>query len=245
MAVTFGNSSNDSYSAGMQTELTTYLNKRNGTFDITEQNYSEPISFTLQIVNKDFADFNVIREREIKNWLCKRGVYSWFNVDVPGYEQIFWKMNIFNPKLKYLGQVIGMEFECTLDSPWGYSPLIKKTFQITNSNKNIALYINSDEDEYIYPLMTIKMNSYGTLEIKNSTEVEHRIFSLVNTVVGETIMLDNNTPDILSSQNGRNIYNDFNKHWIRLVNGQNILTSNLNCDITFEYREIRKAGLFL
>lgn len=245
MAVIFGDSSNDSYSADIQTELTTYLNKRNGTFNITEQNYSEPMSFTLQIVNKDFSDFNVIKEKEIKNWLCKRGAYSWFNIDVPGYEQIFWKMNISNPKLKYLGGTVGMEFECILDSPWGYSSLIERTFQITDSDRNILLHINSDEDDYIYPDMTITMKGYGTLEIKNSSETEHRTFSLENTVIDEIITLNNSLPYISSSQNGHNIYNDFNKHWIRLGNGVNTLTFNLNCIVTFRYREIRKAGLFL
>lgn len=245
MAVIFGDSSNDSYSADIQTELTTYLNKRNGTFNITEQNYSEPMSFTLQIVNKDFSDFNAIKEKEIKNWLCKRGAYFWFTIDVPGYEQIFWKMNISNPKLKYLGGTVGMEFECILDSPWGYSSLIERTFQITDSDRNILLHINSDEDDYIYPDMTITMKGYGTLEIKNSSETEHRTFSLENTVIDEIITLNNSMPDISSSQNGHNIYNDFNKHWIRLANGENILTFNLNCIVTFRYREIRKAGLFL
>ena len=81
VAVLFDKKPDTSYSAGLKTDLSTFTNKATGTFDIVEQNYSEPMKFTLQIVNKDFTDFDTIKEREIKKWLCKRGGYSWFNIE--------------------------------------------------------------------------------------------------------------------------------------------------------------------
>lgn len=244
IAVFFDRKPDTKYPAGTSTDLFTFFNKRAGTFDIVEQNYSEPMRFTLQIINKDGSDFDTIKERDIKKWLCKRGVYSWLQINLPGYETIFWNVNIANPQVLYVGKVVGMEFECTLNAPFGYSPLVKKEFKITNNQKSFSLYLDTDEDNYIYPYMELNMSGFGNLKITNSSEMEHREFSLENVVAGEKIILDNGLPDIYSSQNGHNIYGDFNKHWIRLAPGNNTLTFNLNCSVLLQYREIRKVGVF-
>lgn len=202
------------------------------------------MKFTLQIVNKDFTDFDTIKEREIKKWLCKRGGYSWFNIETDDYEGIYWNINISNPKVLYVGRVVGMEFECTANAPFGYSPLITRKFEITDTNKSATIYVNTDEDDYIYPYVEISMVGYGDLKITNNTEIEHRDFLLGNVVSNEVITIDNSLPIIISSQNGHNAYSDFNKHWIRLVNGKNVLTFNLNCTVKIQYREIRKVGVF-
>lgn len=244
MAIAFGRSLDTSVSAGMQTSTSAFFCKRTGIYDLMEQSYCEPLSFTLQIVSKDYSDFDTARERDIKKWLCKRGMYSWFHLEAPGYESIWWKVNISNPRLLCAGRVVGMEFDCVLDAPWGYSPMIEKTFAITTDNKSISLYVHTDEDNYIYPWMQITMKDYGDLSIVNSSELKHRDFSLANTVTGERITVDNAIPDIFSSQNEHEIYSDFNKHWLRLVDGENKLTFSKSCNVTLKYREIRKAGIF-
>ena len=137
-----------------------------------------------------------------------------------------------------------MEFECTADAPFGYSSLITKKFEITDTNKSVNIYVNTDEDDYIYPYVEISMAGYGDLKITNNTEIEHKNFSLNNVVSNEVITINNSLPIIRSSQNGHNVYSDFNKHWIRLVDGKNVLTFNLNCTVKIQYREIRKVGVF-
>ncbi|KSV59290.1 phage tail domain-containing protein [Acetivibrio ethanolgignens] len=208
VAVFFDRKPDTSYSAGLKTDLSTFANKATGTFDIVEQNYSEPMKFTLQIVNKDFTDFDTIKEREIKKWLCKRGKYCWFSIETEGYENIQWQINISNPKVLYVGRVVGMEFECTANAPFGYSPLITRKFEITDNNKSASIHVNTDEDDYIYPHIEISMIGYGNLSIINSTEIEHRDFLLNNVTSNEVITIDNSLPIIGSSQNGHNIYSD-------------------------------------
>ena len=91
-----------------------------------------------------------------------------------------------------------------------FSPLIKKTFDITDSNKTINIYVETDEDDYIYPDMKIIMKQGGTLNIKNSTEIAHRDFSIENLSSGEIITIDGSLPDIASSSETHSGYSVMN-----------------------------------
>jgi hypothetical protein len=238
-----GTSGETTASAGCETESSLENAKRNNKFYIIDQSYSVPMSFTFQLINTDGSRITTEKERTLKRWLCHRGVFKWFQIDNEGYENIWYKVNISNPKLIDISGVVGMEFTATTDSSFGYSPILTKKFAITTDNKTVGFFITNDEDDYIYPIVTITMNETGNLQMTNSTEVENRNLTINNVTDGEVITIDSGLPDI-SSSISHDVYQDFNKHWLRFVDGKNSLTFNLNCTGTIQYREPRKVGLY-
>lgn len=69
----------------------------------------------------------------------------------------------------------------------------------------------------------------------------------------DAVIIKNNTPTesivldgankIISSNNTKRIFGDnFNWKWLELYDGQNEITIEGNCEVTIEYREVRKVG---
>lgn len=244
ICVKFGSMSGEqTVSAGDETDLSLERSGRGNKFYVVDQSYSNPMSFPFQIINSDGSSITPEKESTLKKILCKRGVYKWFQLADDRYANVRYKVNISNPKLIDIGDVKGMEFTLTTDSPFGYSPILTKKHNVTDINKTIGFYVNTDEDDYIYPTVTITMTQAGNLEIVNDTEVPNRKFVLNNVVVGEVITINNELPDI-SSSISHDVYQDFNKHWLRFKDGKNTLTFNLNCTVTIQYREARKVGVY-
>lgn len=197
-------------SAGMMTDTTTQFAKRSNSFNIIQQDYKEPIKFTIQLINKDATHIDKVKERDLKKWLCKRGEYHWMQIQGDGFEDLWMLANFSNPKFIYYGGVCGLEFEVITSSPFMFSPLIKKKFEITNTNRTANIYIETDDDDYIYPNMKIIMKQSGTLNIKNSTEVTHRDFCIEELGTGEIITIDGSLPDIESSSPTHSSYSVMN-----------------------------------
>lgn len=235
----------ETVSDGSVTELNTAKSPLNNKWYVYDTEYSEPIQFKIQLINNDFSDMTVDKRRAITKWLCLRNEYSWLSIDKEGYEGINYNVIISNPNVIMYGRAIGMEFTVTCDSSFGYSDIIRKSFNITNANQTINIVSNSDEMDYIYPKMQITMNSTGNFSIVNNHDNLYKL-SLENLTINEVITLDNENCIINTSlPSHMNLMIDFNKHWLRLVNGENELMINGNCQIELEYREIRKVGVEL
>jgi hypothetical protein len=244
MCVNFGTTSGaETVSGGSETELNIGKTPRSNNFYIISQEYSKPLSFNFQIINTDGSNIDESKERTLKKWLCKRGKYVDFQIDNDRFNNIMFQVNISNPQLIKVGEVVGMEFSVNFKYPFGHYVVNTKPYNITTVNQQIKLYINNDDDGYIYPDIIITANSSGSLSIANSTEVPNRIFTINNLIVGEVITIKGGIPDISSSISNHAVWSDFNKHWIRFIDGWNTITVNKQCSITFNYKEPRKVGI--
>lgn len=244
MCVQFGSTSgSETVSAGGETELITDKTPRSNKFHIISQEYSKPQSFTFQIVNIDGSNIDAAKERSLKKWLCKRGEYFPFQIDDDRFHDVILEVNISNPQLIKVVDSVGMEFTVNCKSSFGYSPIIKKKSDITTNGQQIKLFITNDDDDYIYPDMVIKANEDCNLTIANSTEVAHREFVINNLKANEEITILGSLPDISTSRTNHAIWSDFNKRWLRLIDGTNILTVSNKCTITLSYSEPRKVGV--
>jgi len=230
-------------SGGGETELNIEKTPRSGAFHITSQPYSSPLSFTFQVINYDGTNIDETKERSIKKWLCKRGKYIDFQIDDIRFDNVKFLVNISNPQIIKVGDVVGMEFSVQCKFPYGYSPTLNKLYNISTINQQITLFINNDDDDYIFPDVIITSNINGSLSITNSTDVANRIFTISNLVVGEVITIKGSIPDISSSVSSHAVWTDFNKRWIRFTDGTNILTVSNLCTIKLSYQEPRKVGI--
>lgn len=91
------------------------------------------------------------------------------------------------------------------------------------------------------------MKEEGDVSIKNLAEEEP--FSLSNLSDSEIITIDGHNLIMYSNKTGPSptpkIFGDhFNRHWVKLYKGENILEAAGHFDLTFKYREARRVGEF-
>jgi hypothetical protein len=241
ISVSFNQTTMEIVNNSGETTLETVRAGNSSAFHIVKQDYDSPLSFTLQVINEDASDIDAVKEREITRSLCKRGIYLDFVIDDDRYYNLVLKANISNPKIIRIGKVYGMEFTVTCKYPYAHSRIIKKTFNITTENQQIRLFVNHDDDNYIYPNIEIILNTSGNLTITNIKDT--KIFSISNVSNGEKIKIDGLIPLISTSISSHAIWQNFNKNWLRLVDGMNTLTINIPCTLTLSYQEARKVGI--
>jgi hypothetical protein len=106
---------------GNETELIIEKAPRSNAFHITSQEYSKPLSFVMQIIMSDESNINPENEMAIKKWLCKRGKYIDFQIEDERFYDIKFQVNISNPQIIKVGNVVGMEFTINCKYPYGLS----------------------------------------------------------------------------------------------------------------------------
>ena len=107
---------------------------------------------------------------------------------------------------------------------------------------------NSTDPTYFHSSTTNPELSTTSVKITNT----HTDFFNQSTVLDSTIAKNNNTTEVItidgankivSSNSIRRIFGeDFNWQWCELHDGRNEITIEGNCEITFEWREVRKIG---
>ena len=229
---------------GHTSELEIEKSVRGNIFHIISQEYSAPLSYTIQVINKDGSPITTIQERAIKKWLCQKNKYKYFCILNKRYADIWFYANIGNPKVLYVADTVGLEFEITTNAPFAFSDERNKKWQMEGVDIIEDFYVDNDEDLPIYPKLIITMNEGGTLTLKNEsiTDVSNTL-TINNCEVGEIITIDCNYPHISSSIVTHNVFDDFNKYWIYLIDGYNRISTDKSCTLDFTYREYRKVGL--
>ena len=211
--------------------------------------YGDNLTATYLIM-KNFCEFpeddlNLTDEdvSELTRWLCRKQ-YKWFRyVDDDGATSDVWYQGYWTVQKEYAGDsVIGLKITLHTNAPYGYSRIIKHFSNETAFDINV----NTDEEGYIYPTVTIQLAEGGELHFINTTE--NRDMELKNCVAGETITIENGDVQQIGSTNTAHDWiHEFNYKYPRFVtsygNLENHFTINKQADITLEYREIRKVGL--
>lgn len=227
-----------------KSDLQTEKSIQGDIFHIISQEYSEPLTYTLQIINRDFSSITAIQERALKKWLCKRNKYSLFCVLEKRYADIWFYANINNPKIVYFYDCIGMEFTVTTNAPFGFSDIRDKKWDMVANDIIEDFYVDNDEELPIYPDIIITPKETGTLTLTNSsiTDVSNTL-TIDNCVTDEVITLECAYPYISSTKSTHKVFDDFNKFWPYLIDGYNRFTVDKPCLLEFQYREYRKVGL--
>lgn len=230
--------------SAQETELNTEKSVLGDTFHIISQDYSKPLSYTMQVVNRDFSPITSNQERFLKKWLCQRNKYKWFCILDKQYADVWFYANISNPKAAYFYGTVGMEFTITTNAPFGFSDIRNKKWIMDGNDTIEDFYVDNDEELPIYPNLTIVPKESGTLTLTNSSiEQEDNFLIIENCVPDEVIKLECGYPFISSSSVTHKVFDDFNKYWPYLIDGYNRITVDMPCTLELEYREYRKVGI--
>ena len=168
------------------------------------------------------------------------------------------------------GQVFGFSLTFTSNSPFSYLDYDPMTFNVTSKTHPIKLvdpytnlyrdsiqmgyfevYDESEEVGSIYPtsfVIKIKEDSENDpLIIYNNKDKSNRFTEIRKCINNEIITLDCIHKVIDTNMPHKTLYNDFNYVFPRLYNDfntqKNIIYVSKLCEITIEYKPIRKVGV--
>lgn len=188
--------------------------------------YTEPISFTIELVRKDGATMPADEISKVARWFVRKNDYKWLSFVQTDYADIFFRARATGYQIMSVGNMNkGISISYTTDSAFGHSQLITTTFVIEQGQES-SVVVSSSEEGYIYPQMIITIPYSGTFEIVNNTDNATRSFKIANCSAGEIITVDNENKIILSSLPNHKIYDDFNFNFFRLVSKLNIASPN-------------------
>lgn len=188
--------------------------------------------------NQDMTDEDV---SEMTRWLCRKQ-YKWMRfIDEDENDEIWYRAH-WTVQKKYIGDsVVGLSITVKTNAPYGFTKEIVQHYD----TESFSVNVNSDEEGYIYPDITIELSEGGDLKLKNC--YENRTMSLPNCSAGEVITISGYDLQQITSTEEHDYINEYNYKFPRLcceyMNAVNEFEVNLDCTITMKYREIRKVGL--
>lgn len=240
--------------------MSTYLTREgvaSETYDGRRKNvsnlkYTEVFSPKITILKKGFKDFTIEENRQILKWLTSSNNVTYFDFydDIYSEAPIFCVLGFVSTIETYkiankrtIGYIVTIESV----SPCAYSPI--NTYQRTITEPTtFTVTCDNDDTAYVYPRVTVKHND-TSVEIKNSTT--NTITAVRNSIAGETVTIDGANKLIYSSRTNRTFGTNFGTDdihnqwvWLPLADGENTITVIGNCDLTLEWREVRKIGEF-
>lgn len=206
-----------------------YPDNYSRTFMIIKNN-CEDVESNGSLTDDDISTLTRWLVRKQFKWFKYVGTNVWFKVQ-----------NVVE-KMYYGNDVIGLQITVNANAPFGFTPEIANTW----SGETNTIYTVSDEEGYIIPTVIITLAESGNLVIRNSrtadfTQIDNVSSGEVITIYGEGLL------QIASSDPSHNVADDFNFVFPKLVSSYNdsanIITTNLNCTVTYKYRGRRKVGL--
>lgn len=245
------NTNNKNISCGSKTESTSVYIAGTKKWIDTQNNYVEPISFTIEIIKNnciDMYDKDYFLPNEISaihRWL-KTELYSPITFLQEGYEDITFFAKCTEVNEVCVGsKVIGLEFNFTTNAPFGYTPQQDLEVKMKDSTGSFSILDLSDEEGNIYPYMEIDILEDCDFTIKNN--LSGKKFEIKECKIGEHLIIDQEKGVIKSNFNSHKIYNCFNYVWLDIFNcgdeRLNVYEVEGLANLRFQYRMIRKVGI--
>lgn len=187
----------------------------------------QPIRFKLTIA-KEIKWTEEMRD-EVVRWLWVDGYKPLIFNEYP--DIVYYATVVGSPKL-FISTVdtgyIELEFEC--NSYHGYTyPMSTQQLDLSeNLVDEIELFNKSNLLEFYYPEIEITSIDGGTIKIINNSDMG-REFKFDNLQPNETIYINNERKEIITTVLEIHRYNDFNKKWLRLAQGRNFITVDGKC----------------
>jgi len=185
----------------------------------------------------------------IYRWLLSRMGYKTLKIVQSDMSSLNFNVIFTESENEYIGNLnYGMTLHAYCDSPWAYSNSYTKSLAYSGSalvNENFTIMNTSDDEDYIFPLITFTTSGIGTsFSITNlslaSLDVNTCSFNPLS--ANETISMDCDRQLFVSSTGLRRM-SSFNKWFFRLAPGLNSI--NVSGGITsfaMTYKFARKIG---
>ena len=184
--------------------------------------YDDAPEYTFSIISQEAIPDG--ERREILTWLVGRNDFKKLQMHQPELEDYYYNCVFTNVDMIYVrGRCHGFTVTAKFDSIFAYGK--PKVIRITGtgSAQTVKIINNSDiPDDYVYPIVSFTMTQEGNVSIVNTSEVVTSEFKFTGVRNTETITVDNELK-IIESTIGGDRLSLFNKNWLRLQHGVNVL----------------------
>ena len=222
---------------------------------LVDDDYSEsPVSYEVEIITDDQRYLSLQECRRVEKWLFNRHNYRKLYLDsfddcdgattevIDSKEKrLYLRCRFINPsRIEGDGGVVGYRATLEADSGYWWQDALSKTFNIANSGSNystINVRVDSDIDDYIYPKVTVTMNSVGgDIILINGTDDVLRVTKFESIPANTTLIIRSDVNYVSG-----NYYQSFvNRNFPRLLDGNNaILVGGAVKTIKYEFSNRR------
>lgn len=237
--------------AGVKEGVTIFSKSAKKRYLVDDDYSSSPIAFDVEIITDSDRCLEFVERRQIEKWLFNKRSYRKLYMDIADdefgetYEFIngqrkrnYLNCRFVNPeKIEGNGGIIGYKATLEADSNMFWQEPITQKFIVYNGSEtassNITVTIDTDMDEYLYPKVTVQMGSSGGgFTIYNNTDDSTRMTRFADVGAFASIVMKGE----LNYVSGQYYEKFYNRNFIRLLDGNNILTVVGDVEsITFEY----------
>ena len=193
--------------------------------------YNE-LTFEINIIKAQNQKAVPITEEDIfflNNWLMKPEEYKIFishqNRDIL-YYVLFTEMS----DVRFAQRKGYITLKMRLSSGCSYSNVMHHLYTVAGS-KTIEIYNRSNVESYAYPDIWFKTKGQGDLTIRNALLGEEMKFTNLPTDVEVACHNEGMKQVVCNSDPTLNFRSNFNKQWLRLAYGRNVITITGNCEI--------------
>lgn len=212
--------------------------------------YENPLSCTLSICKNpcgytDRKEVVITREEysALSRWLKRSDGYHPLQFEQDNYEDICFYAQIDMQPYLVCGSIVGFDLTVNTDSPYGWSPLVRKEFDLTSGNPNYSFIDYSDKTGCLYPTVTITPSLDGSIILQSGIPGNLKVTTIKNCKENQKIVLDGshdyysgiNSPNDFSSFIFPVIANDFHNR----NNTFSLVEGSVDMHIKLEYRQIR------
>ena len=236
---------------GEKEGVTIFSKIANKRYLIDDDYSSSPLTFDVEIMTDSDRCLEPAERRQIEKWLFNKKSYRKLYMDIADdergetYEYIngdmkrnYLNCRLVNPeKLEGNGGIVGYKATLEADSNMFWQEPIEQQFDVNNGSassvSNVTVTIDTDLEEYIYPVVTIRMgNAGGDVIIANNSDDSTRQTKFVGLGGLATVVMKGE----LNYVSGQYYEKFAGRNFIRLLDGVNTFTITGNVEsITFEY----------
>lgn len=240
---------------GCDITFETVKNNHSSAHSITSSKYDSVYKAEFEIIkiscknNHDDVYTTPLELRDLIRWLNVRGHYKFkpFDTNSDGLDVSYY--GSFNIKeLAIAGRLVGLSLSFTSNAPHGFDDVIELQFETYSENETITIYGDSDDSAIIYPDVSVRCLTDGTLRISNLTSGNSLVVE--NCSANETITFDGEHKLIVTDNESHKetLYDDFKYDYLDILierfECENIYEVSIPCEISISYLPLRKVGIY-
>lgn len=158
---------------------------------------------------------------EIASWLTGHNKYMWLEINQEDMDHARFKCMITSLDIIEYGDIPwALTATVTCDSPYAYQFPKEYVFTI-NGDRTIPFYNESSHNGYYYPDLEMHINGSDFM-IENETD-DGRIFKFEGVPTSDGAIYIDNDHEVITREDGANMYPYFNFNFFRLKKGMNTL----------------------
>jgi len=226
---------------GSEVNIVTEKAPRSLRYSVLDVTPGSPLEFELEIINPH-EPMHPDKLRALKAWLCGSLNYKKLVIQHADFRDYYFNCILNSPEDIYIGGGYrGVKVTCVCDSGGAWQNEKTKPYPLY-SGGTIIFNNESDSNDYLYPIISFEMSDgESQFSICNKSD-NNRLTEFAGLYSGETITVNGRTGEIKSSSGLLRVSN-FNKNFLRLKRGRNVLECSPGTDcLTITFQNFRRLG---